>query len=149
MYVSNDFVNFFFCWKIPFFGRTLRGTRAESFSEKKSWRNHLRHTSVDSVLYADSKNVISFITNPSLLIETSDILVKNSKKYSVLGYFVSGQSFLSREHIRFCSFWKGLSNEGCQKKCSFHFWMKNSFGRRGCIPVPYKVESVLLTQQAR
>ena len=50
-----------------------------NFSPKKSARKRLKHTLVDSVFDADSKHVISFDTDCSLLIEICEISAKKAK----------------------------------------------------------------------
>jgi hypothetical protein len=50
-----------------------------NFSAKQSSRKHLKHTLVYSVFDVDSKYVISFDTDRSLLIEICEIPVKKAK----------------------------------------------------------------------
>ncbi len=57
-----------------------RAVRRGEFLDEKSSRKRLKHALVDSVFDADSKYVISFDTDCSLLIEICGIPVKKSKK---------------------------------------------------------------------
>jgi hypothetical protein len=52
--------------------------KGANFSSKNSSRKRLRHTLVDSVFDADSKYIISFDTDRSLLIEICEIPVKKA-----------------------------------------------------------------------
>ena len=57
------------------------GTKGRiSRQQKKNPRKRLKHALVDSVFDADSKYVISFDTDRSLLIEICEIPVKRSKR---------------------------------------------------------------------
>jgi hypothetical protein len=57
-----------------FFDPTLRGTRAEFFQKNKSCQKFLKHVSIDSVFYADSKYIILFsekVSSPTKIAEIS------------------------------------------------------------------------------
>ncbi len=56
-----------------------RAIRRGEFFGKKSSRKRLKHTLVDSVFDIDSKYVISFDIDRSLLIEICEIPVKKAK----------------------------------------------------------------------
>ena len=93
---------------------SLRGSRGDFLTKKSRSQKYLKNIWIYSVFAANSEYDTSFELKCSLSVENVRIPTPKSVKTvpgnNMLRYVPSEQYFLSLKNMKFCSYWKGLSN---------------------------------------